>query len=75
MEADGTQMVPERGIGYAVAFVVYSIIHSVDNGFHPFKLVYHGGPERDSRVGDELRVSAVENGRSEIRNYALTYVL
>lgn len=25
-----------------VAFVVYGIIHSVDNGLHHFKLVYHG---------------------------------
>lgn len=43
MEADGTQMVPNKDIKYGVAFVVYGIIHRVDNGLHHFKLIHHGG--------------------------------
>jgi len=75
MEADGTQMVPNKDIKYAVAFVVYSIIRSVGNDFHPFKLVYHGGPKWDSRVGMNCDFQRLKKGRSEIRNYAETYVL
>jgi len=61
MEADGTQMVPNKDIKYGVAFVVYGIIHRVDNGLHHFKLIHHG-PKWDSRVGVNCDFQRLKRG-------------